>query len=122
MRVRQMTSAGDMTFGQGAANFLADTPATVAQVAMTRMNLWTGEWFLDTTEGMPWLTNVVGTGTQGVYDQAILNRITGTPGVSSIAAYQSELSAVTRSLTFSTALNTFYGTTQLTSNGPALPP
>jgi hypothetical protein len=54
MRYRKLDANGDYTFGGGSNDFLVNTPETVAQAVMTRLNLLQGEWFLDTTAGMPW--------------------------------------------------------------------
>ena len=59
MRVRAMSLTGDFTFGQGSANFLVNTPEAVAQLAQTRLGLWTGQSFVDLTAGMPWSTEVL---------------------------------------------------------------
>ena len=104
-----MTPTGDMTFGDGTGNFLINTPEAVAQLAMTRMNLWTGQWFLDLNEGTPYSTQVLGKHTQSLYDNAITQRLLGTTGVESLAAYQSHLDRATRKLTYSATLTTFYG-------------
>lgn len=93
MRVRRLDDAGDMTFGQGSANFLIDSSACVAQNIKTRLELWTGEWFLDDREGMPWSTEVLGSGTKPIYDLAIKTRILETPGVTEIDDYTSQRGA-----------------------------
>lgn len=107
MRVRQLSPTGDYVFGHGNANFLVNSPEAVAQCIGTRLRLWTREWFLDITEGTPWNTDVLGTGTAGLYDQAIRARILGTPGVNAIVAYTS--AKVGRALNVSATVNTIYG-------------
>jgi hypothetical protein len=104
-----MSPTGDMTFGQGSQNFLINSPAAVAQAIGTRLRLWTNEWFLDLTEGTPWLSQVLGTHTINLYDQAITQRILGTPGVVSLASYASQLNRATRKLTVEAVVNTQYG-------------
>lgn len=108
MRYRALDASGDMTFGQSQANFLVNSPAAVAQAVQTRLGLLTGEWFLDTTEGTPYMTEVVGTGTQQIYDQAIKARILGTQGAASITSYSSSLDPITRKLTVSATVLTIY--------------
>lgn len=112
MRVRALDANGDMTFGRGSANFLVNTPAAVAQLVQTGLELVQSEWFLDKTEGMPWLTDVIGKGTQSLYDLAIQNQILNTQGMVSIENYSSSLDPVTRKLTIpnSVILNTQFGT------------
>ncbi len=77
--VRQMSSTGDYTFGQGNQNYLRDTPAAVAQACLTRLRLWEGEWFLDLTEGTPWWQQVLAHKNIGLATAAIRARILGTP-------------------------------------------
>lgn len=108
MRMRAMSPTGDYTLGAGQANFLVNSPETVAQLVQTRLLLWTGEWFLDTTEGTPWATQVLGVRTKTLYDQAVKRRILSTPGMVSITSYSSTL--VGRSLApINATLQTLYG-------------
>ena len=80
---------------------------------MTRLLLAQGEWFLDALEGTPYATKILGKGTLALYDSAIQSRILGTPGVTGIAAYVSQLSAQ-RVLTVSATIDTQFGQTSIT--------
>lgn len=91
--------------------FLINTPEAVAQAVLTRLRQYLGEWFLDITDGTPWLTEVVGH--QTFYDLAIKDRILGTTGVVSIIEYESQLTT-TRELSIQVTIETLYGTTSLT--------
>lgn len=115
MRVRTMSATGDMTFGGGSANFLVNSPAAVAQLAQTRVLLWTGQWYLDFTEGTPYPTQILGTHTQSLYDNAIVTRLLQTTGVTSLQAYSSQMTDSTRNLKFSATLNTLYSVTEVAS-------
>ena len=114
MRYRQLTPAGDSTAFSGFTSFLVNTPSAVAQAVMTRLNLWQGQWFLDTTLGMPWTQQVIGFGTQAARDAAIQNTILGTPGVNQIVSYSSQV--VDRKLTVTCTINTIYGTEAITTS------
>lgn len=116
MRYRSLTSSGDYTFGHGPTEFLVNSPATVAQAVTTALLLHQGEWFLDVTAGMPWETQVLGYGTQSLYDSAIKATILGVEGVQSIVSYSSSLNRATRALTVNVTLNTIYGQTSLSAN------
>ena len=107
MRYRALDENGDYSFGYSAANFLVDSPDTVAQAVQTRLGLIAGEWFLDTTEGTPYYTEILGKGTYLTYDNAIQTRILGTPGVVSLVAYSSSVNG--RSLVVSATVDTIYG-------------
>lgn len=106
MRYRQMDKAGDYVFGYG-SNFLTDTPAAVAQAVLTRLRLFTGEWFLDNREGLE-LDNILGKGTQTTRDREVQSRILGTPGVTGIAAYSSSVDS-RRNFTVQATIDTLYG-------------
>lgn len=108
IRYRMLDANGDYVFGQGPGEFLVDSPFAVAQAIRTRLNLWAGEWFLDNTEGTPYSTQVLGMGTQQLYDQAIQDRILGTLGVRDIASYQSNLDQ-NRNLAISCIVDTIFG-------------
>jgi hypothetical protein len=111
MRVRALSATGDMTFGQSQLNYLINTPQAVAQSAQTRLLLFLGEWFLDSSQGTPWDTQVLGKYTQGLYDSVIQSRITQTAGCTGIVpgSYSSVLDTVKRTLTISCQINTQYG-------------
>jgi hypothetical protein len=112
MRYRTLDANGDYSFGRGGANFLVNSPPAVAQAVLTRLLLLLGEWYLDTTEGTPWATQILGEHTQATYDAAIRNRVIGTEGVTDIVSYSSFLSQE-RSLSVNMTINTVYGQTAL---------
>jgi hypothetical protein len=113
MRVRAQDINGDYTFGSGSNNFLANSPEAVRQSVQTRLGLLQGEWFLDKTEGTPWMQEIIGKGTNKTYDLAIQTRILQTKGVKSIDQYQSSVDPVTRKLSVAALLDTIYGKIQL---------
>jgi len=104
----------DYVFGQGTSEFLENSPETVGQSVLTRLQLWEGEWFLDTTEGTPWLQEILSgeiKNTTPLYDIAIKTRVLETVHVTSIEDYSSNLNVTTRKLTVSMKINTDYGQT-----------
>lgn len=110
MRYRKLDANGDYTFGHQQADFYRDQPEAVAQAVQTRLGLFTGEWFLDTTDGTPWRTDILGKYTQGAYDAVLKDRILQTDGVKSIDAYSSSLDRNARRLTVNATISTIYGT------------
>ena len=108
-RYAALSADGDMIWGQGAADFLVDSPAAVAQAAQTRLGLWMGEYFLDLDQGTPWATQVLGVRTAGIRDAAIRNRIMGTPYVLSIENYASSFDPRTRAFNVSCTIKTAFG-------------
>ena len=117
MRYRTLDANGDYVFGHGPGEFLVNSSAAVAQAVLTDLLLHRGEWFLDTTIGMPWETQVLGYGTQSLYDSAIKTEVLGVQGVLAILSYSSSLNRVTRQLTVSMTISTVYGTATLTNVG-----
>jgi hypothetical protein len=107
---------GDYSFGDGPGEFLVDTPATVAQAIQTRLLLWQGEWFLDSTVGTPYYSQILGYNTEAAYDGAIQAVILNTLGVNSITSYSSSVNPVTRSLIVNATVDTIYGPTEVTVN------
>lgn len=101
MLYRTLDANGDYQLG----SFLSNSPAAVAQAVQTRLLLWRGEWFLDVTDGTPYMQDVLGHGTN--YDLEIQDRILSTPGVTEITSYSS--SVVNRALSVQCTLNTLYG-------------
>ncbi len=106
MKYRRLDTGGDFTVGLA---FLVNTPAAVGQAIGTRLRLWLGEFFLDTTDGTPHLTQVLGPRAGRNPDAAIKQRILGTPGVSSITSYSSSFDGRTRALTVTATVDTIYG-------------
>lgn len=115
MRYRREDDDGDYTFGRGDDTWLINSPEAVAQAIKTRFELWYGQWFLDTTEGTPWIQSVLGKQRPEVYNLAIRQRILETAGVSSITAFDTTVNTSTRRVTFTATVETLYGTTTVTS-------
>lgn len=109
MRYRKLSATGDMVFGGDQKAFWRDVPDAPAQAVWTRLQLWQGDWFLDTTDGMPWRTQVLGKYTGNVRDASVRARVLGTQGVTQIVAYSSQLNRDTRTWNVQMTINTIYG-------------
>jgi hypothetical protein len=112
VRVRKLDAANDMTFGGGQSSFWVNQSAGVAQAVRTTLLLFQGEWFLDTTAGVPWNTQILGAGTTSTYDAVIRAAILSVQGVTSMVSYSSSL--VGRKLTVNAQIVTAYSTTPVT--------
>lgn len=115
MRYRREDANSDYTFGQGDDTWLINSPETVAQAVKTRFLLWYGQWFLDTTEGTPWIQSVLGKQKPETYNLAIRQRILETQGVNSIKSFDTTLNTSSRRVVFTATIDTIYGTTTVTS-------
>jgi hypothetical protein len=121
LRYRALSSTSDYTFGSGSTAFLVNSPACVAQAILTTLRLCRGEWFLDTTVGVPYNTKILGKNTAATRDTAIRTAILGVQGVTGIVAYQSQLSG--RNFTVNAQVSTLYGPVTITAPfGPGVPP
>lgn len=88
MRVRKLDANGDMTFGQGLANFWVDQVEGVRQVVTTRLKFWQGEWWLDTSEGTPYSSSILGKYTEETREPALVLRVYGSIGVVEVTRYE----------------------------------
>lgn len=108
-RIRRQDADGDMTFGQGAQNFLVDSPAAVAQRILTRLRLWEGEWFLDLTDGTPYHQSILEHRSIALAGELIRQRILGTPFVSAIDDFSVSFNPTTRALLITATVSTLFG-------------
>lgn len=114
MRYRKLSPTGDYMFGNGQADFLTNSPATVAQEVETYLKLFLGEWYLNVNAGTPWLEGVLGYNSQEEADQTLQNTILGLQGVQNLTNWKSSYDPTTRRYTsISAILDTIYGQTQL---------
>lgn len=107
MRYRKLSPTGDYVFGHQQADFWINVPDAVAQAVETRLRMALGEWWLDTTDGTPWLQSVLQNNTQATRDPALQNRILGTTGLSGIDSYASQV--VGRAFSVQATVDTIYG-------------
>lgn len=98
-----------MVFGAGRSDYLSDSPETVGQRVETRLSLFTGTWFTDTSDGTPYDTQLLGERTKAIYDAMVRRRILRTPGVIQIAEYDSQINVDTRKVTIKATIDTIYG-------------
>lgn len=120
MRVRKLSPTGDMTFGNGLLNFWIDVPDAVAQVVKTSYLLWLGEWYLDTSLGMPWIQGVLGKHNQPTADRAVLDYGLDIQGVADIQNFDSLSDQDPRLYVASFLLDTIYGQTAVQIANQAL--
>jgi len=105
-----MDGNGDMAFGAQQADFFRDQPAAPAQAVLTRLRLWLGEWFIDSSEGTPYQQAVLGMHTQQTAEPAMRRRILETEGVTGIESFAVEYDKEERKATVNAIINTLYGT------------
>lgn len=82
-----------------------------------RLRFFLGEWFLDTTQGVPYLQQIFATTTNTSLIVSILNNeILKESDVTSIESSSNEYNSVTREFFYSATLNTIYGTTTVSTS------
>ncbi len=106
MKYRALDPTGDYAIGKP---FLVNSPPCVAQAISTRLKLWKGEWFLDTTVGTPWTQSILGRSVNP--DAYIKQAILSTPGVNGLVSYNSSYDGKARALTVTGVASTVYSTT-----------
>lgn len=114
MRYRRLDNDGDMTFGSQQKDFLRDAPTAVVQAVITRLKLWVDEWFLDTSEGTPYVQAALGKYTSQTIAPAIRERILTTEGVTEITAFEVIFNPDTRVAKVEATIETIYGPAVLT--------
>ncbi len=87
-----------------------DGAARVAQAVGIRLRAWLGEWFLDTTYGVPYLERVLGKVSRPEIVEAVLrSQILGVAGVRSILSFSLQINPHTRKATASFEIDTAEG-------------
>jgi len=116
MRTRPLSPLGDYTLGQ--PWYVNDLQA-VEQSIGTRLKLWLGEWFMDQSDGTPYLTEILGERYNKTPDAAIKRRILVTPGVTQILSYSSSFGgSANRTLTVNVTVQTLYSVTPVSVSIP----
>jgi len=111
MTYRKLDDNGDYSFGGSLNSFYQNDPLGVAQAVVTRLKLWENEWFLDLTDGTPYIGGVLGKYTMDVFDMNIKDRILNTEGVTEILEYDSTFDGDLRKVSISVKIDTLYGQT-----------
>ena len=114
MKYRKLDANNDYVFGQDSDNFYIDVPEAPAQLVLTTLRLWTNEWFIDLTQGIPYLEGVLQNTSAEEYDFVIKTAIISVQAVNSLPNYQSIYNGQDRSLTINATISTQYGVTPIT--------
>lgn len=97
----KLNAAGDLDLTGGDINYVDDDFAVIQQVS-NRLQMWQGEWFADSRQGMPYPTQIFVRNPQanlGVLRQIYMNAIAGTPGILRVISCEVSFNSSTRKLT-----------------------
>jgi hypothetical protein len=97
LAINQATN--DLHFTAGGDLVVVTDAEAVGQHARQRLSAFEGEWFLDKTVGVPWLSQILGKR----YDPALAEAVTkacllGTDGVTEITSFSVQFGRATRGL------------------------
>lgn len=121
MRYRRLID-GEPQYGQGQQDFLQGIEA-VAQAILTRLKLYTGEWWEDQNDGIPLWTQMLSTSGQGndKFNAIISARILDTKLndislVSSISNVSNTWDSTTRKYSYGGTAKSIYGYINISNN------
>ena len=80
MRIRNLDSNGDWTFGQSLSNYVQNEYAVALDIKM-RLREWYGDCFFALQNGIPWRERLGSFNQKELLDRDILNTIQNTQGV-----------------------------------------
>lgn len=110
MRTRRIDDSNDWTFGAGRQSY-ADKSEAVAQKVKTRLQSFLGDWFLDESVGIDWITEMSSRNqTQKILSDAKAC-ILQTKGVRTLDKFSYDRDARTRKLTITASYTDIYGIT-----------
>lgn len=113
-------TTGDLRITAGRLALVEGAEA-VAQRLRGRLGLGRGEWFADTSAGVPWVQSILGQrGTAALAEAILRAAITSCPGVALLEAFTLALDPSTRDATATFRVRTTDGATLAVTAGPAL--
>jgi hypothetical protein len=116
MIYRKLDQSGDYSFGAGLQNFYQGAQA-VGQAILTNLKLLQGEWWENTSIGLPLFQSILGKPgvTKDSIDMIVRSQILSTQDVSSIQSFSSAYNPQTRQYSISNCVvNTTSGAVTFT--------
>ena len=90
-RDNQQPNFGDMLFVNGVAPVTENFTESVAQRVFITLRTFEGEWYLNTTVGVPYLERILGQKVEkSVVDRILQEKILGVDGVADIVSFTSQ--------------------------------
>jgi hypothetical protein len=89
----------------------------ILQDMLTRLRMFLGEWFMDSTQGIPWFQQILVKGyDQSKVDAIFVNSLLNTPGVLQLNSYSFSVNSSLRVLTVNFSAETTSGTVDYSGN------
>ena len=109
MKSIRENEAGDWELTGRESDYIYDVEA-VLQATKTKLNLWQGQYFLDTDEGTPYQAQILGVHTKDKYALPIIkDRIYQVPYVTKITSLTASVDSSTRTIGIYFSLITEFG-------------
>lgn len=84
------------------------------QKILQRLRLFLGEWFLDTTRGVPYFQNILGENVNpSIATQILTNEIAKEDEITAVKNVQYTFDRITRNFTYSATVSSVWGSTQV---------
>lgn len=99
---------GDLDLVDGDFRMLTGGEA-IASDLRARLQTWAGEYFLDTSLGVPWLSDVFGKAGAARAEQVLRRAIEETPGVREILRFRLTVARTERTASLDFAVSTDFG-------------
>lgn len=114
MQYRKLSASGDYTFGMSPGSGFYSGTSAAAQAVYTTLKLLQGEWWEDTSQGVPLFQSILGlSGTpqdRHAADMLVQSAILAVHGVTGINSFQSAYEGKTRTYTVTSCnVQTQYG-------------
>ena len=91
--------SNDLEFSGGRLRFTTSAVEAAVQKARVRFDFWLGEWFLDTSQGFPYLERVLVKGVDMALVESLIRRtLLGVPEIDSVLSLTLDLDRATREL------------------------
>jgi hypothetical protein len=116
--VRKLLPNGEPSYGNGLNDYIADIDA-VAQIILTTIRLFEGEWWEALDQGTPMFQKIIGAPGAGKKPETVSlllqQRIEGVPYVTGIPNIETTYAVNTRAFSFQCTVTTSFGTLYLSS-------
>lgn len=113
MRIRNVDSNWDWTFGQGQSNYVRDLTAVALDIQM-RLKEWLNDCYFNLTQGIPWDIRLGSHNQKDLLDQDVEQTVLSVEGVLNVFNFKSQV--INRKYTCQFEVYTVYSAETITIN------